>query len=87
MNLHTLQLQSHAEGLHDAVEWHLPDWEQFVSGTMDSRRRDESDVLSESVCEECLACARRSQLVDAPLSKQNLRVLLQDTERDQQVIR
>ena len=59
MYLYTLQLQCHTEGLHDAVEWYLPDWEQFVSGAIHSRRRDETHVLSENLREVCLACARR----------------------------
>ena len=61
--------------------------EQMVSGAIPFRRRSEIDVLSESIREVCLACPRRSQYEDAPLSEQNLRVLMLDTERDQQLIR
>ena len=61
--------------------------EQMVSGAIPFRRRSEIDVLSESIREVCLACPRRSQYEDAPLSEQNLCVLMLDTERDQQLIR
>ena len=32
MYMYTFQYLNHVEGLHDALEWHLPGWERMVSG-------------------------------------------------------